>query len=143
MLAKLFLGVYYNLSIWYKITGKTLWGALITLTGAAITIFLNVVWIPASPERYLSGYTGSAWATLACYSVMMVMAWAIGQRYYPVPYRLGKFFGYTGLSVFLYLVSSFLPSLSWLILVVLNAGLLGIFVAVVWFVERPLQTLRR
>jgi O-antigen/teichoic acid export membrane protein len=140
MLAKLFLGVYFNLSIWYKLTGRTMWGALITIIGAAVTIGLNVIWIPLSSEHLIFGYLGSAWATFFCYSVMMVLAYLIGQRYYPIPYNLKKFFGYVGLSVLLYFISRWIrPDIIYLGVAV-NLFLLAIFAATVWFVERPRQT---
>lgn len=137
MLAKLFLGVYFNLSIWYKLTGKTIWGALITLTGAIITIGLNVIWIPLSGDHLIYGYMGSAWATFACYTVMMALAYLIGQKYYPIPYNLKKFFGYIGLSVLLYFISHWFQPDDMLTSISLNILLFGIFTVTVWFVERP------
>src|SRR5450759_4335467 len=106
MMANLFLGVYYNLSIWYKLTGKTSWGAWLSLIGAIITLALNFWWIPLSSEHLIYGYYGSAWATFICYGVMMVLSYLIGQKYFPVKYNLAKFAGYLGLTIFLYAVSS-------------------------------------
>jgi O-antigen/teichoic acid export membrane protein len=80
LLANMCLGIYYNLSIWYKLSNKTLSGAYIAIAGALLTILLNVWWIP------LYGYAGSAWATLCCYAFMMIVSYIAGQRYYPVPY---------------------------------------------------------
>ena len=84
LLANLFLGVYYNLSVWFKLTDKTYFGTIISLTGALITIILNFILIP-----YI-GYLGSAFATLACYTTMAIINFYIGQRHYPVPYEVGK-----------------------------------------------------
>jgi O-antigen/teichoic acid export membrane protein len=137
MLAKLFLGVYYNISIWYKLTGKTLWGALITVIGALVTIGLNIYWIPLSHDHLVFGYYGSAWATFFCYTTMMVLGYLIGQKYYPIPYNLKKFFGYIGLSLGLYFISRLIQTDSWF----LNAGsgvaLLALFVVVVFLIEKP------
>lgn len=83
-----FLGIYYNLSIWYKLTNKNWYGAVITLAGAAITIFLNILWIP----KY--GYTGSAWATLICYLFMMISSYVWGQKHYPIPYTVKRILTY-------------------------------------------------
>ncbi len=80
-MASVFLGIYYNLSIWYKLTNKNMFGAYITLSGALITILLNIWWIP------MFGYTGAAWATFICYAFMMVVSYGQGQKYYPVPYH--------------------------------------------------------
>lgn len=96
MLAKIFLGIYYNLSIWYKLTNRTSTGALITLIGAAITIALNYVLIP------IYGYWGCAMATLGCYGSMMMISYAMGQRHYPVPYNLSNAFLHVGLAVGLF-----------------------------------------
>jgi O-antigen/teichoic acid export membrane protein len=137
MLAKLFLGVYFNLSIWYKLTGKTLWGALITLIGAAVTIGLNIYWIPLSDDHFFHGYYGSAWATFFCYSVMMIASYLIGQKYYPIPYNLKKFFGYIGLAVGIYFVSRFIQVDSWFINMGSGILLLSVYISVVWLVEKP------
>lgn len=81
LLANIFLGIYYNQSVWYKLTGKTAYGAWLALGGAVITIAINVVLIPSLD------YMASAWATFFCYGFMMVASYALGQRFYPVPYR--------------------------------------------------------
>jgi O-antigen/teichoic acid export membrane protein len=96
LLANLCLGIYINLSIWYKLTDRTLMGALVSLAGAALTIALNIWWIP------LLGYVGSAWATLACYSSMAIVSYLLGQKYYPVDYDVKRVLGYIGLGIGLY-----------------------------------------
>jgi O-antigen/teichoic acid export membrane protein len=137
MLAKLFLGVYFNLSIWFKLTGKTLWGALITIIGAMITIGLNIFLIPLSSGYLIHGYLGSAYATLACYTVMMVLGYLIGQKYYPIPYNLKKFFGYTGLVLALYAISEWINPGSFFAEIALSTLLLAIFAGVILLVEKP------
>jgi len=97
-MASVFLGIYYNLSIWYKLTNKNWIGARITLTGAVITIVLNLWWIP------LYGYIGSAWATFICYAYMMIASYWMGQRHYPVPYEVRKLLGYIAGAAGLYLI---------------------------------------
>ena len=99
-MGSVFLGIYYNLSIWYKLTNRTWSGAWITLGGAAITIALNIWWIP------LFGYNGSAWATFACYAAMMVVSYYLGQRHYPVPYATKKLLAYIVIAVLIFLVYS-------------------------------------
>jgi O-antigen/teichoic acid export membrane protein len=84
LLANLFLGVYYNLSVWFKLTDKTYYGTYIGAAGAVITVVLNVLLIP------ILGYTGSAWATLACYFFMAGLCWWLGERHFPVPYPVGR-----------------------------------------------------
>lgn len=137
LMANLFLGVYYNLSIWYKITGKTSWGAWLSLFGAIITITLNFWWIPLSTEHLIHGYYGSAWATFICYGSMMILSYLIGQRYYPVKYNLRKFAGYLSLSVILYVISTVVKPELFAAGVVFHTFLLMIFAAVVYIVEKP------
>lgn len=82
MLAKIFLGIYYNLSVWYKLTNKTMTGAIITLIGAVLTILVNYLLIP-----YL-GYLACAIATVVCYGSMMIFSFIQGQKHYPIPYDI-------------------------------------------------------
>ena len=137
MLAKLFLGVYYNLSIWFKVTGKTMWGAIFTVIGAAVTLGLNIYWIPRSSDHLIFGYFGSAWATFFCYTVMMILGYLIGQKYYRIPYNLKKFFGYLGLAVLLYLVSRWVPVGNLILSIAFHLFLLLVFVAAALFFEWP------
>lgn len=107
LMANLFLGLYYNLSIWYKLTDHTLLGGWIAVGGAAITVVLNVWWIPRI------GYMGSAWATLICYASMTAACWWWGRKYYPVQYDWRRIFSYGASAVALYwLVEWLLASLS-------------------------------
>jgi O-antigen/teichoic acid export membrane protein len=84
LLANMCLGVYYNLSIWYKLSHKTNAGATITFAGAAITLVINFIFIPQF------SYMACAVATLACYASMMIISYFWGQKVYPVPYKAGK-----------------------------------------------------
>lgn len=88
LIAHLFLGIYVNLSVWYKLTDRTGLGAIVALIGAAITTGLNIWWIP------IYGYVGSAWANLICYVVMCVLSYSLSRSYYPVRYDLKAVFGY-------------------------------------------------
>ena len=96
LLANLLLGIYVNLSVWYKLTDRTMLGAYVALVGAAITVILLVWWVP------LFGYMGAAWATLVCYAVMVVVSYLLGRRYFPVPYNLKRVAGYIALGLVLY-----------------------------------------
>ena len=96
MLANLFLGIYTNLSVWYKLTDRTMLGAWVSIGGAIITIILNLLWIPTM------GYMGSAWATLICYALMAFVSFILGQKFYPVPYESLKVCLYVALVVILY-----------------------------------------
>ena len=96
LLANLFLGMYYNLSVWYKVSGKTRFGAYLSVAGAAITIGLNVLLIPTM------SYMGSAWATLICYASMCVMSYVFSRHHYPISYnwKYISFYMITALSLF-------------------------------------------
>ncbi|MCF6169010.1 polysaccharide biosynthesis C-terminal domain-containing protein [Lutibacter sp.] len=99
LLANLFLGVYHNLAIWYKLTDKTRYAMLFSITGALITIILNLVLIPKI------GFIASAWATLAAYGTMMVLSYFIGKKHYPVPYNLKKSGSYLIVSILISFIS--------------------------------------
>jgi O-antigen/teichoic acid export membrane protein len=110
LIANMFLGVYYNLSIWYKLSNKTMAGAWITLLGAIITILINYIAIPHF------GYMASAWATFFCYGSMMVVSYLWGQQVYPVPYATKKMIAYFiiallvyGINLLLHLISTNQP----------------------------------
>ena len=99
LLANLFLGVYHNLSVWYKLTDKTRTGMYISIFGAIITILLNIVLIP------VMGFMAAAWATLVAYGSMMLISFFLGKKYYPVPYNVKKISFYLLLSVGLSILS--------------------------------------
>lgn len=82
LIAAVFLGIYLNLSIWYKLSDKTRFGAYISIIGAIVTIGINYIFIPTY------GYWASAWATFASYFIMMIVSYFLGQKYYPIPYEV-------------------------------------------------------
>ena len=99
----LFLGVFYNLSLWYKLTDKTIYGAYISLIGATATLVLNWTLIP------YYGYMGSAYATFASYFFMVVVSFLWGRRHYTVPYQVPKILGYIGLAGAGIMLNEYLP----------------------------------
>ena len=99
LLANLFLGIYHNLSVWYKVTDKTHYGAYISTIGALLTIGINVWLIP------VIGYVGSAIATLAAYGSMMLISYFLGQKHYAIPYKYGKMLTYLSVSILFSLIS--------------------------------------
>jgi O-antigen/teichoic acid export membrane protein len=98
LIANLCLGVVYNLSIWYKLSGKTVYGAVIAIAGACITIAVNVIFVP------IYSYMACAWATLAAYGGMMILSYVLGQRFFPVSYNLRAVGFYSLLTAILYFV---------------------------------------
>lgn len=93
-----FLGIYYNLTVWYKLTDRTHFGAYIMLIGSVFTVVFNLIFIPKW------SYYACAWGTFGCYGVMMVLSYVWGQKYYPIPYNLKKIGGYLGVMLLLFIV---------------------------------------
>ena len=131
LLANLFLGVYYNLSVWFKLTDKTYYGTYIGAGGAVLTIALNFLLIP------VLGYMGSALATLACYFLMAGLCWRLGERHFPVPYPVGRLGGWLGLAVALVALGWCVPMAAGWPRHAWHVGLSGAFVVVLYLVERP------
>jgi O-antigen/teichoic acid export membrane protein len=98
LIANLFLGLYFSVASWYKLADKTVMGIYISGAGAIITILGNLILIP------LLGYAGAAWATLLCYAAMLLAAYYLGQKYYPVPYDHVKILSYLGAALFSYFI---------------------------------------
>lgn len=129
LLANMFLGIYYNLSIWYKLTHKTMAGAWITVIGAVLTIVINYYFIP------LYGYMACAWATFICYGSMMVISYKWGQHVYPVPYAWKKLVAFMVIAVILFFIHKLLNAWTDNFIYSLSTAtlLLGIYV---WFLMR-------
>ncbi len=135
MLANVFLGIYYNQSVWYKLTDRTRTGGTIAIIGAAITIAFNFALIP------VLGYMGSAWATLACYAGMAVISYAWGQKHYPIPYNVTRILLYMAGAVVLWWGVEQLD-LTGILDHVLRIGVLALYLVIAWRQERPLEALR-
>jgi len=98
LMANVFLGIYLNQSIWYKLTNQTKFGAYISIAGAFLTILINYLFI----TQY--GYMASAWATLIVYAFQMAASYLLGQRYYPIPYNIRKFCLYLGSAILIFFI---------------------------------------
>ena len=120
ILASFCLGIYHNLSVWYKITDRTRFGAYISLVGALLTIIVNFAFIP-----YL-GYMASAIATLLAYASMVLMSFFYGRRYYPIPYNHRKIIFYLGISVLFSILSFYVFDRNLVVGIILYALFLGI-----------------
>src|SRR5204863_1436074 len=109
-------------------------GSLIAVGGVIITFALNWIWIP------VYGYYGSSWVTLICYGSMMIVSYFLGQKYYPVPYDLRRFFLYLGIAVAIFLLQSeiiaMLRDQLWLIKYFTAALLMATFLGIVYLIER-------
>lgn len=140
LLANVFLGIYYNQSIWYKLANKTRYGAYIAVGGASITLTLNFVLIPKI------GYMGAAITTLIVYFIMMVVSYFMGQKHYPIKYNLRKIGLYLLASLALFGISRLVVSgridFTWFAFI-FNGFLLLIFIGIIVFIERPFSNLKK
>ncbi|MBS1546422.1 MAG: polysaccharide biosynthesis C-terminal domain-containing protein [Bacteroidetes bacterium] len=135
MMANVFLGIYYNQSVWYKLSDRTRAGSTISIVGAAITLVLLFWWIP------LFGYLGAAWATFICYAAMAAISYVWGQLHYPIPYNVRRVLGYMASGVFLWWACEQLPLEGALKHALRAAVLLG-FLATAWRLERSAGMVR-
>ncbi|TCD10891.1 polysaccharide biosynthesis protein [Pedobacter frigidisoli] len=126
------LGIYMNLSIWYRLSDQTRFGLYISLVGAVITIVFNLVLIP----RY--SYMGSAWVSMATYSTMMVISYILGQKYYPIPYNLKKILAYLIISVLIVFTSFFIFNKN---IYIGNAMLVAFVAGIAYFEKKDLMKL--
>jgi O-antigen/teichoic acid export membrane protein len=128
LLANLCLGVVYNLSIWYKLSGETKFGAIIAITGAVITIIINVIFIPTY------SYFACAWATLAAYAGMMILSYVLGQKYFPIKYNIKAISVYILTALVFYFITFTYSGMESAILKLTLNNLLVILFA--WFVYK-------
>ncbi len=129
LLAYLFLGVYYNFSIWFKLIDKTHYGTLITIAGVVITILANYFLIP------VAGYTGSALAALFCYAGMTGICYVTGQRFFPIPYNLPKAMAYIGLTTILVYAINLIEIDHQALATTFHMGVMAIYLLVIYLIE--------
>jgi len=131
LMSYIFLGLYYNISIWYKLKDKTSIGAFISIGGAIITLLINFIFIPKI------GTIAAAWASFFCYASMMVAGYLIGKRFFPIPYNIGRISYYILLSLLFYwinlLVREYLPEV-WEILI-FNTFLFALYFLILFKTE--------
>lgn len=131
LLANVFLGIYFNQSIWYKLSGQTKFGAFIAIGGAILTIVINVMFIP------IYGFTASAWATLIVYASQMIASYLLSRKYFPIKYNLRKFSLYLGLAVLIFFVGKTINFESTATNYVLRNLLLIMYLLLVYSMEKP------
>ncbi len=132
LFANLCLGIYINLSIWYKLSGDTHYGAWFSIVGAVITIVLLLVLVP------LFGYMGAAWATLICYASMMILSFVTGQKKFPIPYRTDLLLLLITSSLLLYGISLKIHNIfsSFIAIETVKAVMLLIYIGIVYKLVR-------
>ena len=133
LFANIFLGIYYNQSIWYKLTDKTMYGALIAVFGAFITLVMNFILIPRI------GYVGSAYTTLACYFSMVLFSYFLGQKYFPITYDLKKIIGYLLGAFFIWQLWTFVKIDSQVLRELFKWSVLTFVLGILIFIEKPFQ----
>jgi len=130
LLANILLGIYYNLSVWYKLTQKTLYGMYISILGALTTIALNLMLIP----EY--GYKACAVTTLICYMIMVLISYFAGKKHYPVPYNIKRILLYSFIAVSLFFICDNI-SIEGSLDLIIRLICIGLFLISVLFIERP------
>lgn len=136
MAAEIMMGIYFNLSFWYKIIDKTIWGAVFSITGCTVLVAVNVIFIP----RY--SYMACAWGGFAGYAVAMLLSYLVGQKLNPIDYDIKGIMRYVVLAAVLYVAMVNLPS-TWPIWarMALNTGLITIFLIEIFHSDMKLSSL--
>lgn len=131
LMANVFLGIYFNQSIWYKLSGQTKFGAYIAIGGASLTVLVNYIFIP----KY--GYVASAWATLVVYAAQTVASFLLSRKYYPIKYNLRKFVLYMGTAVLFYALAKQIDFDSTALDYLSKNAFLVAFIGLVFWMEKP------
>ena len=135
MIAEIFMGIYFNLSFWYKLTDQTWWGAIFSFIGCAVLLAINWIFVP----RY--GYIACAWGGFAGYGVCMLLSYFIGQKKSPIRYPLGEIGMYFLIAAVLYVIYlGCKPLPTWLSLII-NTVLICIYLAYLFKKDLPLKSL--
>ena len=132
MMAEILMGVYFNLSFWYKLTAKTYWGAIMSAIGCAVLVLVNVILVPKI------GYMACAWGGLAGYGTCMLLSYFIGQRHYHVPYPVAAILGWFAFALALYAASTMVNIDNLWLRLGYNTLLLTVFIAAILYSERDL-----
>lgn len=133
MAAEMFMGIYFNLSFWYKLTDETKWGAYFSLTACAVVILMNVFLIP------VYGYMACAWAGFTGYAIAMLLSYFVGQKKYPIRYDLKGIGGYVLLALLLYVVGEWMPLENTVLRLLCRTLLLIVFIAYIIKHDLPLK----
>ena len=133
MMAEIFMGVYFNLSFWYKLIDETKWGAYFSFAGCAVLIAINVFFVP------IYGSMACAWAGFAGYAVAMLLSYFVGQKKYPIDYDLKSIGKYVALAGVLYAISAFLQIENVWVLLVIRTLLMIVFVGYIVKNDFPLK----
>lgn len=133
MLGEICIGIYFNLSIWYKLTDKTKYGAILSILGCLISVLINIQLVP------IFGFVASAWAVLASNMLVMIVSYILGQKYFPVNYQLKTLLFYTILTVVFYIVGIYLPIDNQILKLSFRSILLIVYIAIIVKKDLPLS----
>ncbi|MCQ2225156.1 MAG: polysaccharide biosynthesis C-terminal domain-containing protein, partial [Paludibacteraceae bacterium] len=134
LISYLFQGIFFNLSLWYKLTDKTQYGAYFSIIGLIITILVNVIFVP----RF--GYMASAAASLSCFFAITLLSYFIGQKYYPIQYDFKSIFLYAGVTALFFAIHTFSPATG-ILRYAQDTLLLILFVALIVKRDLPLRAI--
>lgn len=133
MIAEMFMGIYFNLSFWYKLTDDTRWGAYFSIIACLTVVLMNIFLIP------VYGYVACAWAGFTGYAIAMLLSYFVGQKKYPIAYDLRGIGCYVGLAIILYLIGEWTPIHNTVLLVAFRTVLLLLFIAYIIKRDLPLS----
>ena len=132
MMAEIFMGIYFNLSFWYKLIDETWWGAIFSAIGCVVLLAINFIFVP----KY--GYMACAWGGFAGYGTCMILSYFVGQKKAPIPYNLKSAFLYFAVTIALYFAQQSIHIESTVWTLVVNTVLLLVFVAFICWMENDL-----
>ena len=131
LMGNLMLGIYYNLSFWYKLNNKTIYGAWFSVIGAIFAILLNIILVP------IYGIYGSAWSVFVAYTIPVFLSYYFGSKHYPIPYQISSLIFYPLIVTSLFMLSSYLE-----LGLLANIGVLALFFILVFLIETKIHPLR-
>jgi len=129
----IFQGVFFNLSLWYKLVDKTMYGAWFSVFGLVITLVINIMFVP------IFSYMASAWAAFACYLVMMLISYYFGQKHLPINYDLKTIGLYTGIAVVLFVASLLIDTPYWMLNIALKSVLMFVYLFILVKRDFPIK----
>ncbi len=132
MMAEIFMGIYFNLSFWYKLTDQTWWGAVFSAIGCVVLLAINFIFVP----KY--GYMACAWGGFAGYGTCMILSYFVGQKKAPIPYDLKSAFLYFAIAIGLFFAQRYIQIDSTVWTLVINTALLLVFFAFICWKEKDL-----
>lgn len=129
MMAEVFMGIYFNLSFWYKLTDDTKWGAIFSGIGCAVLVAINFIFVP----KY--GYMACAWGGFAGYGICMLLSYLVGQKRYYVPYEVGRILLYMVIAVALYFISTLTQTSNMVVNLIINTLYLIAFMVIAYYMD--------